>query len=295
MVSAGAGHTDARALAVVGTERMAGLARGAHRDVVAVVAGAVAAAWVVVGLLGWRVLTPHDPALQNPSDRFARPGVAHWIGADQFGRDVLARVLAGARPVLVVAPLATALAVVVGTAVGLTAAGLGGWFDGVAMRVLDAVTVFPSIIAATLFAALVGRSRLVLILVIAATFVPIVARGVRAATLVECAKPYVEAARLRGEPTWSLLVRELLPNVRATVLVEATSRLGDAVFAAATLSFLGLGEPPGSPEWGATVSENRVWLTLAPWTLLAPALAIASLVVAVALLADALRRRVDAP
>jgi len=288
------GHTGTKTVAAVGTERVAGLTRGAPRDVVAVAAGAVAAAWVVVALAGWRVLAPRDPALQTPSDRFARPGPEHWLGADQFGRDVLARVLAGARPVLVVAPLATALAVIVGTVIGLSAAGLGRWFDGLVMRVLDAVTVFPSIIAATLFAALVGRSRPVLILVIAATFVPIVARSVRAATLVECAKPYVEAARLRTEPTWSLLVRELLPNVRATVLVEATSRLGDAVFAAATLSFLGLGEPPGSPEWGASVSENRVWLTIAPWTLLAPALAIASLVVAVALLADALRRRVDA-
>jgi len=294
-VSAGVdGQTGTRPAAAVGTERLAGLARGARRDVVAAAAGAVVAVWVVAAVVGWRVLTPRDPALQAPSDRFARPGPEHWLGADQFGRDVLARVLAGARPVLVVAPLATVLAVVVGTVIGLSAAGLGGWYDGLVMRVLDAVTVFPSIIAATLFAALVGRSRLVLILVIAATFVPIVARSVRAATLVECAKPYVEAARLRGEPTWSLLIRELLPNVRGTVLVEATSRLGDAVFAAATLSFLGLGEPPGSPEWGATVSENRVWLTVAPWTLLAPALAIASLVVAVALLADAVRRRIDA-
>jgi len=294
-VSAGVdGQTGTRPAAAVGTERLAGLARGARRDVVAAVAGAVVAVWVVAAVVGWRVLTPRDPALQAPSDRFARPGPEHWLGADQFGRDVLARVLAGARPVLVVAPLATVLAVIVGTVIGLSAAGLGGWYDGLVMRVLDAVTVFPSIIAATLFAALVGRSRLVLILVIAATFVPIVARSVRAATLVECAKPYVEAARLRGEPTWSLLIRELLPNVRGTVLVEATSRLGDAVFAAATLSFLGLGEPPGSPEWGATVSENRVWLTVAPWTLLAPALAIASLVVAVALLADAVRRRIDA-
>jgi len=294
-VSAGVdGQTGTRPAAAVGTERLAGLARGARRDVVAAVAGAVVAVWVVAAVVGWRVLTPRDPALQAPSDRFARPGPEHWLGADQFGRDVLARVLAGARPVLVVAPLATVLAVIVGTVIGLSAAGLGGWYDGLVMRVLDAVTVFPSIIAATLFAALVGRSRLVLILVIAATFVPIVARSVRAATLVECAKPYVEAARLRGEPTWSLLVRELLPNVRGTVLVEATSRLGDAVFAAATLSFLGLGEPPGSPEWGATVSENRVWLTVAPWTLLAPALAIASLVIAVALLADAVRRRIDA-
>lgn len=145
-----------------------------------------------------------------------------------------------------------------------------------------------------LFVALLGHSVLVLLLVIAAAFVPLVARSVRAAVLVEREKPYVAAARLRGEPGWSLLLRELLPNVRATVLVEATSRLGNAVFAAATLSFLGLGQPPGSPEWGASISDNRIWLQNAPWTVLSPALAIASLVVGVALVADTLRNGKDA-
>jgi peptide/nickel transport system permease protein len=248
--------------------------------------------WAAVAAL-WPWLVPHDPGAQSPADRFRPPGPAHWLGTDQFGRDVFSRMLAGARPVLEVAPLATALAVATATVLGLLVGTLGGWLDEVVMRLLDAVVVFPAIIAAVLFIALLGRSTLVLVLVIAAAFVPIVTRSVRAATLVEREKPYVEAARLRGEPLWSLMLRELLPNVRATVLVEATSRLGDAVFAAATLSFLGLGQPPGSPEWGASVSENRLWIQIAPWTVLAPALAIASLVVAVALLADALRHRLE--
>ncbi|MFC4588395.1 ABC transporter permease [Sphaerisporangium corydalis] len=261
---------------------------------VALAAGtAIVAAWVVVALF-WPHLAPYDPELQDPLHRFAAPGAGHWLGTDQFGRDTFSRMLAGARPVLLVAPPATALAVVAGTLVGLVAGSRGGLADEIVMRVLDALVVFPAIIAAVLFVALAGRSVTVLVLVIAGSFVPIVARSVRAATLVERERSYVEAARLRGEPSWSLMVREIFPNVVTTVLVEATSRFGDAIFAAATLSFLGLGQPPGSPDWGASVSDNRLWLQLAPWTVLAPALAIASLVVGVALAADSLRGRWEA-
>jgi peptide/nickel transport system permease protein len=264
----------------------------AARPVVLIGSLAVLALWAVVAVV-WPWLAPGDPGKQSPVERFRAPGAAHWLGTDQFGRDVFSRMLAGARPVLEVAPLATALAVVAGTVLGLLVGAVGGWLDEVVMRVLDAVVVFPAVIAALLFIAMLGRSTPVLVLVIAAAFVPVVTRGVRAATLVEREKPYVAAARLRDEPLMSLLLRELLPNVRNTVLVEATARLGDAVFAAATLSFLGLGQEPGSPDWGASVSENRLWLQVAPWTVLAPALAIASLVVAVALLADALRNRLE--
>jgi peptide/nickel transport system permease protein len=251
---------------------------------------AIIVAWAVVATL-WPQLAPYDPQLQDPMSRFRPPGGAHWLGTDQFGRDTFSRMLAGARPVLLVAPPATALAIVAGTLVGLLAGTRGGLVDEVIMRLLDAVVVFPAIIATVLVVALAGRSVPVMVLVIAASFTPIVARSVRAATLVEREKAYVESARLRGARAWSLTVREILPNITPTVLVEATSRFGDAIFAAATLSFLGLGQPPGSPDWGASVSDNRVWLQLAPWTVLAPALAIASLVVGIALTADALRGR----
>ncbi|GIF09039.1 ABC transporter permease [Actinoplanes siamensis] len=258
----------------------------------AALAALVLLLWVGAALF-WPHLVPQDPALQVPAERFRSPSAAHWLGTDQFGRDVFARMLAGSRPVLTVAPLATALGVAAGAAIGLTTGTLRGWVDDIVMRVLDAAVVFPAVIAAVLFVALLGHSTVVLVLVIGAAFVPIVARSVRAATLVERERPYVEAALLRGEPRASLMLREILPNIRGTLLVEATSRLGDAIFAAATLSFLGLGQGPGSPEWGASVSENRVWLQLAPWTVLAPALAIGSLVIAVALLADVLRQRWD--
>ncbi|MFC9843236.1 ABC transporter permease [Streptomyces sp. NPDC060223] len=261
----------------------------ARLSVAAFVGATVLVLWTTVAVF-WPHLVPYAPDTQRPQDRFLSPGGEHLLGTDQFGRDVLSRTLAGARPVLEVAPFATALAVLTGTFLGLVTGGVGGRLDEVVMRIVDAVVVFPAIIAAVLFMALLGRSTFVLVLVVGAALTPLVARSVRAATLVEREKPYAEAARLRGEPLWSLLVREILPNVRPTVYVEATSRLGDAVFAAATLSFLGLGQPPGSPEWGAAVADNRLWLSNAPWTVLAPALAIVSLVVGVALVADSSRR-----
>jgi peptide/nickel transport system permease protein len=276
-------------------ERRAVAAVAARRrvPVALTVGGVLVLGWSVIALL-WPHLAPDDPQLQNPAHRFAAPSSAHWLGTDQFGRDTFSRILAGSRTVLEIAPLATLVALVGGTAIGLLAGTYAGWADEVIMRILDALLVFPAIIASILFVALLGRSVEVLVLVIGLSFVPIVTRSVRAATLVEREKPYVEAARLRGEPGWSLMAREILPNVARTVLVEGTSRLGDAVFAAATLSFLGLGQQPGSPDWGASVSDNRAFLQIAPWTVLAPALAIASLVVGVALVSDDLRARVEA-
>ena len=254
--------------------------------------GVILLLWVVAAIL-WPKIAPFDPQAQHPGQRFLPPGAHHPLGTDQFGRDVLSRLLAGSRSVMEIAPTATILAITAGTAIGLAAGAGSPWADQVIMRILDAILVFPTIIASILFVAMLGRGFGVVVAAVGLSFVPIVARSVRAATLVERRKPYVEAALLRGEPTWSLMVRELLPNVSHTVAVETTSRLGDAVFAAATLSFLGLGQPPGSTDWGASVADNRGWLQSAPWTVLAPALAIASLVVSVALISDEVRARWD--
>ncbi|SNQ47750.1 dipeptide transporter; membrane component of ABC superfamily [Frankia canadensis] len=246
--------------------------------------------WVVVAVF-WPWLAPADPMAQNPSLRLLGPSGGHLFGTDQFGRDVLSRVMAGARPVLEVAPLATALAVAAGSLLGLVCGMRRGLVDEIVMRVVDMFAVFPSLVAAVVVVALAGRSTTTLVLVIATFSTPMVTRSVRAAALVEREKPYVEAARLRGEPFWSLLWREVLPNVSGTVLVEATSGLGNAIFAASTLSFLGLGQAPGSPEWGASVADNRVFLQQCWWTVLFPALAVGSLVVGIALIADNLREQ----
>ncbi|MEV6995099.1 ABC transporter permease [Streptomyces sp. NPDC093228] len=263
-----------------------------RRPWVTVIATTMIAVWVLIALL-WTRLAPCDPQAQDLTARFLPPGGGHLLGTDQFGRDTLSRLMAGAGTVLLVAPLATALALVAGTTLGLLAGTVGRWLDEIIMRFLDAVLVFPAIVATIICVAMLGHSATAVVLVVGSSFVPLVTRSVRAATLVERRKPYAEAALLQGEALWSLMVRELLPNVVGTVLVEATSRLGDAIFAVATLSFLGLGQPPGSPDWGTSVSDNRAWLQNAPWTVLAPALAIASLVICVALISDDVRARWD--
>jgi len=275
--------------AVAGSRRN-GVSTRRRVSVASMFGGVIVLFWVVAAFL-WSRMVPFDPQAQYPAQRFLPPGADHLLGTDQFGRDVFSRLLAGSRSVMVIAPTATVLAVGAGTMIGLAAGAGRRWVDEVIMRILDTVLVFPTIIASVLFVALLGRGVGVVVAAVGLSFVPIVARSVRAATLVERRKPYVEAALLRGEPTWSLMVRELLPNVSHTVAVEATSRLGDAVFAAATLSFLGLGQAPGSADWGASVADNRGWLQNAPWTVLAPALAIASLVVSVALVSDEVRTR----
>lgn len=249
-------------------------------------------------LVGWIVaavahpwLAPASPSAQDPFVKFQSPSRDHLFGTDGFGRDVFSRVLAGARPVLIVAPAAVALAIVAGTVLGLVTGYAGRATDAIAMRLLEAVAVLPPLFPAVLAVALLGGSTRVLILVIAFAFLPIVTRTVRAATLAERERQYVEAARLRGERGWYILRREILPNIWGSIVVEATVRLADAVFSIATLAFLGLGAPPGSPDWGVQVADNRVNIQFAWWTVVFPALAVASLVIAVSLLADTLRER----
>jgi peptide/nickel transport system permease protein len=255
-----------------------------------VLAVGVIAIWVTAAV-AWPWLAPASPSAQDAGARFRPPSASHLFGTDGFGRDVLSRVLAGARPVLVIAPLAVLLATLAGTVLGLVTGYFGGATDAVSMRLLEAIAVLPPLFPVVLAVALLGRSTIVLVLVIAFAFTPIVTRTVRAATLVERERQFVEAARLRGERAPYVLGREILPNVSGPIVVESTVRLADAVFSIATLAFVGLGAAPGSPDWGAQVAENRVNLQFAWWTVLFPALAVASLVIAVSLLADVMRER----
>jgi peptide/nickel transport system permease protein len=248
--------------------------------------------WVVAALF-YPWIAPASPSAQDPFIKFQAPSAEHLFGTDGFGRDVFSRVLAGARPVLVVAPAAVLIATALGTVLGLVTGYTGRATDAIAMRILEAIAVLPPLFPAVLAVALLGGSTRVLILVIAFSFVPIVTRTVRAATLAERERQYVEAARLRGERRTYILWREILPNISGSIVVESTVRLADAVFAIATLAFLGLGAPPGSPDWGVQVADNRVNLQFAWWTVVFPAIAVASLVISVSLLADLMRERRD--
>jgi peptide/nickel transport system permease protein len=218
------------------------------------------------------------------------PSAAHWFGTDDLGRDVLARTMAGARTVLIIAPLATFLALLWGGIIGLVSGFYRGMTDEIIMRLVDVLLALPVIITSILILSLLGKSLAIVIVVIGALFTPVVSRTIRAAVIGEREREYVMAARLRGERSAFVMAREILPNITQPIIVEGTIRLGYAVFTAATLSFLGFGLVPPSPDWGLTIATERIFLQIAPWTVLIPAAALASLVVGVNLITDGLSR-----
>ncbi|MEJ2480186.1 MAG: ABC transporter permease [Acidihalobacter sp.] len=248
--------------------------------------------WIATAL-GAPWLAPYSPVGIDFGALAQAPSWAHWFGTDNYGRDVLSRVMYGGREVLLVAPAATLLGLAVGAAIGLATAYFGRWVDEAVMRVLDAVMALPIVVLALLALTLLGPSTINVIFVIGLVFSPLIARTVRAQALVETRKEYVAAARLRGESALYVMTVEILPNVRGPLIVEGTIRVGYAVFTAATLGFLGLGVQPPTPDWGLMVSEGQAQLTVAPWVVLFPALAIVFVVVAVSLVADGLRERLQ--
>ncbi|HEX2646086.1 MAG TPA: ABC transporter permease [Candidatus Dormibacteraeota bacterium] len=246
--------------------------------------------WILCAIFAARI-APYDPLQPDILHKLQPPSVLHRFGTDGLGRDVLSRVIFGSRGILVAAPLATLLGTVVGTAIGLVAGYFRGIVEEVLMRITDAFLALPTIVTALLVLAAVGGSTTTVIFVIGLGFAPIIARTVRAAVLSEAQLEYVEAARLRQERAPYVMFVEILPNVMGPVLVEFTVRLGYAVFAIATLSFLGFGIPPPNPDWGLSIAEQYTYLIANLWwPVLFPALAIASVVIAVNLFADGLAR-----
>jgi peptide/nickel transport system permease protein len=243
--------------------------------------------WLVCAILG-ELIVPHDP-FNDFFTGHASPSLEHFFGTDRLGRDVFSRVLVGARDVFIVAPLAAGLGVSVGTILGLVMGYYRGLIDDILSRIVEAFLSLPVILTALLTLVVLGSSTLVVVLVVGILFTPIVARTVRSAVLAERQLDYVTAAKLRGESGPFIMVREIFPNILPPIVVELTVRLGYAIFTVATLSFLGVGIQPPSPDWGLQVAEEfnnmiaGVW-----WPTFFPALAIATTVVGVNLIADAL-------
>ena len=250
------------------------------------IAGAIIVGfWIFCAIFG--ELLVDDPLASDPIGDLAAPSADHWFGTDRLGRDVFARVIAGAQGILITAPLATLLGTVLGVALGLTTGYFRGWVDDVLSRVIDAFLALPVIIVGLLAMTALGTSKLILIIVVGVLFAPIIARTVRAAVLTERELDYVAAARLRNEKTPYVLFGEILPNVMGPVMVEFTVRLGYAIFNIATLTFLGFGLQPPAPDWGLQVFEHYGLISGGFWwTVLFPALAITSLVIGVNLIAD---------
>lgn len=268
------------------------LARAVLRSKTFMTGAGILLFWIISALT-WRWITPYHPQAVDPGATLASPSTDHWFGNDNLGRDVFSRVIAGAAPVLTVAPLATLLGLVGGTTLGLITGFYRGWVDDIFSRIVDALLAFPLIIMAVLVLASLGRDTRNVILVIGIIFTPLIARTVRSSVLVEREREYVSAARLRGERGPRIMVNEILPNITGPIIVEGTIRLGYAIFASATLAFLGLGIQDPSPDWGLAIANGRAYLQVAWWMVLFPAAALATLVVGVNLVADGLRRAIE--
>ncbi len=244
--------------------------------------------WVVCALVP-DLIAPFDP-LDYRTDINASPSWPNIFGTDRGGRDVFSRVIAGARDILKLAPPAALLGVVFGVILGLFMGFLRGWFDTVASRVVESFLSLPVVLLGLLAVTTLGKSNLVVMGTVAVLFTPVVARTVRSAVLAEADLDYVESAKLRGESTPFIMFREILPNVSSPIIVELTVRIGYAVFTIATLSFLGAGPPPPSPDWGSQVSDNYNAIVSGYWwSTFFPAMAIASLVIAANLIADSVQ------
>lgn len=246
----------------------------------------IALFWVACALFGSR-FTPYDPLADDIINSLMPPSAEHWFGTDQLGRDVFSRVISGSRDILTVSPLATLLATLIGTTLGLVTGYFRGWVDEFISRIIEAYMAVPVVIVALLAIVALGTSQFTVICVIGLSFAPPIARTVRSAVLSERELDYVAAAQLRREGAIHIMFVEILPNILPPILIEMTVRLGYAVFAVATLSFIGFGIQPPSPDWGLSISSNYgligggFW-----WTVLFDALAIASLVIGVNLIAD---------
>ena len=255
--------------------------------------------WVICAVLGSRI-TPFDPFSTDGLSHEAPFVNGYYFGTDQLGRDVLSRIMLGARDVLIAAPLAAIIGVVSGSMLGLLMGYYRGILDDILGRLIEAFLVLPLTLVGLLALAAapddwsiipgIESSTQTVILVVGLLFTPIVARTVRAAVLAERENDYVQAAKLRGENGLYIMTREILPNVMSPIVVEFTVRIGYAIFAIATLSFLGVGIQEPTPDWGLMIAqEYRLVIGGYWWVTVFPALAIASLVIAVNLIADRLQ------
>jgi peptide/nickel transport system permease protein len=245
--------------------------------------------WIVCAIFG-PAIAPQDPLAQNLEAINKAPSSAHLFGTDQLGRDVFSRTIVGVRNVLIIAPLGTILATVLGTALGLIMGYFRGLIDDVLSLIVVAFLSLPVVVTGVIALSTLGRTNAVLIVVIGILFTPLIARTVRAAVLLERELDYVAAARLRGEGSPYIMFVEILPNVTAPILVEFTVRLAYAIFAVLTLTFLGLGIQPPTPDWAGDILANfgvvpaGYW-----WEVTFASVAIITLAVSVTLISDSIQ------
>jgi len=248
---------------------------------------------LVLVAFGQSVLAPQSPTKIDIAAALSAPGRTHWMGTDQYGRDVYSRVVHGSSISLVIGFISVGIAATAGTTVGLVAGYDGGRVDALLMRGMDVMLAFPGILLALAIVSVLGPSLRNLMIAVGVSGIPYYARLVRGSVLVAKEQLYVEAARVVGVPIPVILIRHILPNVVAPIIVAATLGMGGAILAAAALSFIGLGSQPPTPEWGRMLSEGRDYLRDAWWISTFPGMAIMLAVLGVNMLGDGLRDVLD--
>ena len=239
------------------------------------------------------LIAPYDPVATSWTAIRKAPSMQHWMGTDENGRDVLSRVVFGARASLLAGVVSVLIAAGVGVPVGLLAGFAGGGVDAVIGRVVDAMLACPFLILAIALAAFLGPALTNAMIAIGVTAAPVFARVARSATMDTMTYDYVEAARAVGNPPWRVALRHVAPNIVPPVLVQATLAIALAIIAEASLSFLGLGQQPPAPSWGSMLNSAQRFLTQAPWLAVFPGAAIFLAVLAFNLVGDGLRDALD--
>lgn len=247
---------------------------------------------VLLGLLApW--IAPHPWDTISMRTRFLAPNATYWLGTDEFGRDVLSRLLMGARLSIAMGVSATVVSLAIGVPMGLAAGYFRGWVDEVLMRIADVLMAIPAIMLGLLVLAVTPPALWKTSLAVGFVYIPLIARIARSVTLTLANEEFVQAAKARAESTFYILFREILPNAWPPLLVEASLRVTYAILLGSALSFLGLGAQPPSSDWGLMIAEARSFLDRAPWIALAPGVAMCVLVIGINLLGDGARERLD--
>ena len=239
------------------------------------------------------VIAPYSPIDQHPKDRLQPPNAAYWLGTDEFGRDILSRLIYGAKNSLIVSVFSVAIACLFGTILGMVAGYVGGVNDNIIMREMDLLFAFPAILLALFIVTVLGPGARNTILAIAIVYTPIFARVARAPVLVIKTEEFVLAARALGAGHPRTLARHIFPNITAPIIVQVSLALSWVMLTEASLSFLGLGTLPPNPSWGSMLSDSRRLMEMAPWTAIFPGLAIMLGVLGFSLLGDGLRDMLD--
>ncbi|MBS6610491.1 MULTISPECIES: ABC transporter permease [Peptoniphilus] len=262
------------------------------KNKVAVVALVILILIIIVAIFA-DVISPYDYTKQYPKENFLKPGSAHLMGTDNFGRDIFSRVLHGAKVSLKIGFTSVIISTVIGVIIGAFAGYYEGIFDAIIMRIMDTILSIPQLVLAIALAAALGGGMKNLILAVSLSSIPSYARIVRSQVLSVKNLEYVEAAKLSGVKTFKLIFTEILPNCFAPIIVQATIGVGTAILSAASLSFIGMGIMPPEAEWGQMLSEGRAYIRNYPYMTFFPGLAIAITILVLNVVGDALRDTFD--